>query len=101
MENQADISLYLKKFVDVSDEEAKVFSDAFKEIRIKKRRFLVQPVSTDEETDAARKIFASVTLLGRTGKPEEMANAILFLASSDSSYSTGIDLVTDDSMTQI
>jgi len=55
---------------------------------------------TAEEAEAARKMFASFTPLGRIGQPEEMANALLFLASSDSSYSTGIDLVTDGGMTQ-
>ena len=56
---------------------------------------------TAEEAEAAKKMFAAVTPLGRIGKPEEMGNAILFLASADSSYSTGIDLVTDGGMTQI
>ena len=57
--------------------------------------------TTKEEADGARAFFASITPLGRIGRPEEMASAILFLASDDSSYSTGIDLVADGGITQL
>ena len=56
---------------------------------------------TQEEADAAKAMFAGITPLGRIGRAEEMASAIFFLASSESSYSTGIDLVADGGITQL
>jgi NAD(P)-dependent dehydrogenase (short-subunit alcohol dehydrogenase family) len=38
------------------------------------------------------------TFLGRLGRPEEVANVALFLASEESSYITGIDIVVDGGM---
>jgi hypothetical protein len=35
------------------------------------------------------------TLLGRLGRPEEVANVALFPASDNSSYVTGVDIVVD------
>jgi NAD(P)-dependent dehydrogenase (short-subunit alcohol dehydrogenase family) len=38
------------------------------------------------------------TLLGRLGQPEDIASAALFLASGESAYITGVDLVVDGGM---
>jgi NAD(P)-dependent dehydrogenase (short-subunit alcohol dehydrogenase family) len=38
------------------------------------------------------------TLLGRLGRPEEVANVAVFLAADDSSYVTGTDVIVDGVM---
>ena len=54
-----------------------------------KKEFNVQ---TEEE---ARKIAAKKNSLGRMGKPEELANATVFLCSERASYITGVSLNLD------
>jgi NAD(P)-dependent dehydrogenase (short-subunit alcohol dehydrogenase family) len=51
--------------------------------------------------DAMRQFFISRIPLGRLGKPEEVAAAALFLASDESSFIAGTELVIDGGMTQV
>jgi NAD(P)-dependent dehydrogenase (short-subunit alcohol dehydrogenase family) len=56
---------------------------------------------TREEVDQIKTNLASKVPLGRMGMPDEVAKAVLFLASSDSSFITGIELFVDGGMAQI
>jgi NAD(P)-dependent dehydrogenase (short-subunit alcohol dehydrogenase family) len=48
-----------------------------------------------------RKMIASIVPLGRLGTPDEIAKAVVFLASDDSSYITGSELFVDGGFAQI
>lgn len=55
----------------------------------------------DAFNQEARDFFVSLIPWGRMGRPEEIATAALFLASSDSSFVTGIELFVDGGAAQI
>jgi len=56
---------------------------------------------TVEQAEQAAAQFASQVPLGRRGKPEEIAAVVVFLASDESSYITGVDLAVDGGMAQV
>ena len=58
-------------------------------------------LGSDEQIDETKTQFASTTPLGRPGTPDEIAKAVVFLASNDSSYVTGIELSVDGGWAQI
>lgn len=60
---------------------------------------IATPMVVQEDTKAAVEAFAKHIPLGRVAQPEEVSNMVLFLASDDSSYSTGAEFIIDGGMT--
>lgn len=57
--------------------------------------------NTEEEKKAFYAQLASSVPLGRVGEPEEIAKAVVFLASDDASYVAGVELFVDGGTVQV
>ena len=56
---------------------------------------------TSEQAEEAAAQFASQIPMGRRGEPDEIAAAVLFLASNESSFVTDVDLAVDGGLAQV
>jgi NAD(P)-dependent dehydrogenase (short-subunit alcohol dehydrogenase family) len=57
--------------------------------------------NTPEDAAAIRKMYANYTPMRRIGRPDELAAAALFLASDESSFMTGSDMVVDGGVSNV
>jgi NAD(P)-dependent dehydrogenase (short-subunit alcohol dehydrogenase family) len=89
---------------------ARTWTSEFKDRKIRTNVLSPGPVDTPmfegqfpsgEGAAEARKQITTMIPLGRPGRPEEIAAAALFLASDQSSYVAGIDLVVDGGLTAV
>ena len=58
-------------------------------------------LASSEAGEQRRKMISSVVPLGRFGTPDEIAKAVVFLASDDASYVTGTELFVDGGFAQV
>jgi NAD(P)-dependent dehydrogenase (short-subunit alcohol dehydrogenase family) len=58
-------------------------------------------LASSEVGEQRKKMIANAVPLGRFGTPEEIAKAVVFLASDDSSYITGTELFVDGGFAQV
>ncbi|MDF2455198.1 MAG: short-chain dehydrogenase/reductase [Cytophagaceae bacterium] len=63
--------------------------------------FIDGQTKSKEQAEAMRARFIQITPMARLGEADEVANAILFLASSDASFTTGADFPIDGGATQL
>jgi NAD(P)-dependent dehydrogenase (short-subunit alcohol dehydrogenase family) len=59
----------------------------------------IETPMTANLTPDRRQMVLSMTLLGRDGKPEEVAYGVLYLAADESAFVTGAELVIDGGYT--
>jgi NAD(P)-dependent dehydrogenase (short-subunit alcohol dehydrogenase family) len=53
------------------------------------------------DSEGLNAAYASSVPLGRVGRPDDIAKAVSFLASDDSSFITGIELFVDGGIAQV
>jgi NAD(P)-dependent dehydrogenase (short-subunit alcohol dehydrogenase family) len=83
----------------------RVWTNELKDRRIRANAISPGPTETriqqeNVSVDILAKLVAT-TPMGRLGRPEEVAKAVLFLASEDSSFVTGIELFVDGGRAQV
>lgn len=59
---------------------------------------IATPMVVQEDTKAAVEAFSKMIPMGRVAEPEEVSNLVLYLASEESSYSTGSEFIVDGGM---
>ncbi|SFE86627.1 SDR family NAD(P)-dependent oxidoreductase [Trichococcus pasteurii] len=59
-----------------------------------------QKMTEEQVSDYAQRVTSEIPV-GRVGTPEDIGNAVVFLASDSSSFITGIDLVVDGGQTRV
>ena len=58
-------------------------------------------LASSETGQQRKKMISNTVPLGRFGTPEEIAKAVVFLASGDASYITGTELFVDGGFAQV
>ena len=58
-------------------------------------------LASSETGQQRKKMISNTVPLGRFGTPEEIAKAVVFLASDDASYITGTELFVDGGIAQV